>query len=328
MSAPRRAQSPIWADRDDLVARLLAVCGEAIGVRTGAAIEGLRPLQPAGSADHLVLGFDYVWSRGREPLVVKLFRSRRSPWAPEEAPVTKLRREMAVLHWLARLGWPAPLPLWHEDEGAALDAPVLLMPRLPGQPAAALWADPAEAAAATFRRLTLQLARLHALPLGEWAGRGRLPTLSLDVVLAMLGALTAEMGHPPTSALLTTLLALRPDDDPLPPALLHGDHGPANACFAHGEVSALVDWEGAILGDPRWEVADARRRAPDHAADALRLYERAAHPLAHMPFWDALVAVREVILRRWWAHAGLAPTIPLGAAEATARAALRRANEG
>jgi hypothetical protein len=39
------------------------------------------------------------------------------------------------------------------------------------------------------------------------------------------------------------------------PALLHGDPGSHNVFVADGRVSALIDWEDALAGDPIYEVA-------------------------------------------------------------------------
>lgn len=299
------SQASLWHDSDELVARLLAICSEAIGIRTGMAIEGLRSLKPHLQG-HLVLRFDYVWSNGRQPLVLRLYRTAISPWARTDPPAAKARREFALLGWLARRGMPVPDPIWLDAEGAALDGPAILWPVMPGHTWKREAADPEEAARATFKRLAFTQARIHACDGADWPGRGRLPTLPLDTVLAFLNDLAAELGDPTARVLLDEVAALRPRVDEMEPVLVHGDFQLDNLRFRHGEISGVLDWEAASWADPRWDVAYTRCSLGSLAAEYLTTYEAASgRELPQIHFWDALVATRAAVLQRW--QMGTAP---------------------
>jgi aminoglycoside phosphotransferase (APT) family kinase protein len=44
------------------------------------------------------------------------------------------------------------------------------------------------------------------------------------------------------------------EPDPVPPALVHGDYRIGNTMIADGRITAVVDWELAYLGDPRYDL--------------------------------------------------------------------------
>jgi aminoglycoside phosphotransferase (APT) family kinase protein len=319
---------PLWDDPDELVARLLAICGEAISIRTGMAIEGLRSLK-THQHGHLMLRFDYVWSSGRQPLVIRIYRSDNSPWARTDPPAAKARREFALLGWLARCGFPVPNPIWLEAEGAALDHPALLMPAMAGHGWEREAGSREEVVRATFKRLAFAQARIHAAERDGWPGRGRLPTLALDTVLAFLADLARETGDEQGLALLDELATLRPKIVEMEPVLVHGDFQLSNLLFQHGEISAILDWEAAVWADPRWDVAFTRFSVAPFADEYLATYELAAsRSLPQIHFWDALVAIRAAILHHW--HAGRTPHEPTSHGpdwSEIARNALRRARD-
>jgi len=300
--SPTGSQALLFEDRDEFLARLLAVCGEAIGIRTGMAIEGFRSLK-LHLQGHLVLRFDYVWSSGRQPLVLRLYQTACSPWARSDPPAAKARREFALLGWLARCGLPVPDPIWLDVQGIALDFPAVLLPAMPGHGFEDEAATPNEAMRATFKRLALAQARIHACHGNDWPGRGRLPTLPLDTVLTFLDDLVDELGDPLARGLLDEVIALRPNVEELDSVLVHGDFQLSNLRFQYGEVSAVLDWEAAVWADPRWDVASTRLSLGPVAEEYLATYEAARGcPLRQIRFWDALVATRAIALHRWHAR--------------------------
>jgi len=65
---------------------------------------------------------------------------------------------------------------------------------------------------------------------------------------------------------------------PLPPSLVHDDFWPGNTVWHRQRLTAIIDWDGAIIGDRRADVAQCRVDltfiAGQEAADAfLRAYE-------------------------------------------------------
>lgn len=88
-----------------------------------------------------------------------------------------------------------------------------------------------------------------------------------------------------------------------PPVLCHGDVGPKNFMFAHGRITAIIDWEHAHLGDPMDDLAWWMFRghewlgAAGSLPDQLRLWaERSGMAL------DAarLAWYRTLVLLRWY----------------------------
>lgn len=79
---------------------------------------------------------------------------------------------------------------------------------------------------------------------------------------------------------------------PLPRTLVHDDYWPGNTVWRHQRLTAIIDWDGAKIGDPRTDVAQCRIDltfiAGPAAADAfLREYE-AAHggPIEDIWYFD------------------------------------------
>lgn len=89
-----------------------------------------------------------------------------------------------------------------------------------------------------------------------------------------------------------------------PPVLTHGDAGPGNFMYADGELTALIDWEFAHLGDPMDDIAWFSMRCvmepvPDYF-DALRCYEEAVGtPIDRVSllYHRVLVSTRVVVIR-------------------------------
>jgi aminoglycoside phosphotransferase (APT) family kinase protein len=87
--------------------------------------------------------------------------------------------------------------------------------------------------------------------------------------------------------------------------VLHGNLHLGNVlCDARG-ITALLDWENSALGDPRWDVASVADSLYSHYEAGLAdrfcaVYaSQAAVPLAHLPFWQALVALQRWTVGSW-----------------------------
>jgi len=101
------------------------------------------------------------------------------------------------------------------------------------------------------------------------------------------------------------------------PVLCHGDLGPKNFMFAHGKVTALIDWELAHLGDPHDDLAwwifrghEWLGAAGDLTAQLRRWSERTGLAIdpARLVWYRALVLLRFYILvRTAMLHGGNAP---------------------
>lgn len=85
--------------------------------------------------------------------------------------------------------------------------------------------------------------------------------------------------------------------------LCHGDVGPKNFMFEHGEITAIIDWENAHFGDPMDDLAWWIFRGHEWLGVAGRLSDQLARWSARtgMPI-DAgrLVYYRTFVLLRWY----------------------------
>jgi aminoglycoside phosphotransferase (APT) family kinase protein len=205
-------------------------------------------------------------------------------------------KEAVVYRALERTEVPVPRVI-----GMAPGDAALLMERVTGT--ADLSALDAATRARAMERFVDALAHLHNLDVDEldlpgfarprtaeeharldleaWARLGDAHVEHLDPLVRFAGAWLRA--HPPTSVDRTVLV--------------HGDTGPGNFLFDGNEVTGIVDWEFAHLGDPveDWAWIDMRTRGDD---EVLRLQERyrAATGIAVDPervrYWRAAVDYR------------------------------------
>ncbi len=94
-------------------------------------------------------------------------------------------------------------------------------------------------------------------------------------------------------------------------ALLHGDFWPGNVIWKDGSIAAVIDWEDAALGDPLFDLANARLellwasgiRAMEKFTE--RYQTRNPHlDYAGLPAWDLFAALKPASALSDW---GLAP---------------------
>ena len=166
-----------------------------------------------------------------------------------------LRREATVYAALAGSGLPVPRLLGVEPEGRAL-----LLERAVGDES--IGAAGEDQRAAVGRSYLVWLARLHELDPGALDLPGfALPADGRDHALADLDLWTAihddRAARWSSDATRFALAWLRANAPVVPSAtsLCHGDAGPGNFLFAGDEVTALLDWEFAHVGDPHDDLA-------------------------------------------------------------------------
>jgi aminoglycoside phosphotransferase (APT) family kinase protein len=197
--------------------------------------------------------FDLVTEGVRRPLI-----ARRDPTG--SVLDTDRAVETAVLRALEGRAVPAPRVLWSDPEGRRLGRPTLVMERADG---VCDWFvlngdRPLDARVAIAHRLADRLADIHlvdwrAAGLGDvlddpgadaalaavdhWDGQLRRvqlePEPELELILAWL------RGHAPASPVTT---------------LVHADFKPGNVLLTGDDVTLVLDWETAHLGDPHEDL--------------------------------------------------------------------------
>jgi aminoglycoside phosphotransferase (APT) family kinase protein len=179
----------------------------------------------------------------------------------------EIAREYPVIQALHSRGFPAPEALWLDTEHALLPGgDFIVMRRSPGTLGGNVFGAQTTIASSLAATLAGIAARLHALPplteLGDLASfiLGDLWSLSrtqatehyirgwYDYYLS-----EAHSGSPALAAIYGWLLDNIPDR-PGRACFLHGDLGFHNFLFDQGELSAVLDWEFAHIGDPAEEL--------------------------------------------------------------------------
>lgn len=209
--------------------------------------------------------FDLTWTEGGTPRRQGLCL-RRDPGNALLRHMSSLEEQFRVLQCLDGTALPTPKPYWFESDPEILGAPFLVMEKVAGQ-CPSPWgregrAFYAEAAARGVlpQSFTEALATLHTL---DWRAAGLdflgVPASGADFVrreIAKWEDLIAVSGHAPEPILTDLVAWLKanvPDSSRI--ALVHGAYRTGNLLIDDDRVSAVLDWELQVLGDPMYDVA-------------------------------------------------------------------------
>ena len=207
----------------------------------------------------------------------------------------RIDREFAVIAAVHAQGFPAPDVVWLDTAHPALPGgDFLVMRRAAGEGGGSVFSS-AGALSADFSRLLAGiLARLHALPplpsLAEAADSINARRWAMPLRQCVQEYLNDWMdlyqseGHLP-SPTVTALLRWVADNVPDVegrPVLLHGDIGFHNLLLDQGQLTAVLDWEFAHLGDPAEDLAYVRNTIGgmlDWDAFMAQYIEQGGHPV-------------------------------------------------
>ena len=197
--------------------------------------------------------FDATWDGVTRPLI-----ARRDPVG--SVLQTDRAVETAMLRALERTEVPSPSLLWVDLDGERCERPCLVMELVPGHcDSFALDSDrPVDERVALAHRIYDRLAQIHLL---DWRA------LELDRAMADPGdgAATAQLAHweaelhrvqlgpePELAYVISWLRERAPRNDVV--TIVHGDFKPGNLLLLDDEVSAVLAWETAHLGDPHEDL--------------------------------------------------------------------------
>jgi aminoglycoside phosphotransferase (APT) family kinase protein len=196
---------------------------------------------------------------GRELVV------RRPPLGPLLPKAHDMWREYRIIDGLWPTAVPVPQPVAYSDGSGLAETHFYVMGKSSGKAlyhpsVVASWLDPAarERAGQDFVKV---LAALHSInPVDVGLGDvGRPDGYVARQIKTWYSSWTAQAGNAGyddtrVHELHDLLLRRMPEQGPA--RLVHGDYGPHNALFReNGEISAVLDWEIATLGDPLADLA-------------------------------------------------------------------------
>jgi aminoglycoside phosphotransferase (APT) family kinase protein len=249
----------------DEVERLLAgYLADRLGADGPVAIEDLTRIAVGWS--HETWLFDATWTSADGRPERRSLCLRRDPGNALLRETSDLDEQFRVLRCLEATDVPAPRVHWYEADPAVLGAPALIMEKVPGE------------CPSPWRRAGRQF-------YAEAAERGVLPVSFTDALVAIhtadwraagldfLGVPepgdgfarreiatwrqliddSGHPGHPILDDLIGWLEANAPTTDTL--TLVHGAYRTGNILIDDDEVSAVLDWELQVIGDPMYDVA-------------------------------------------------------------------------
>ena len=258
-------QAPVEAEN------VATVLGQAVGRHFGgeARIESLK--RESGGASRQTWSFDALVAGTRHALILRRDPPLQARVDAERSASLDRATEFRVLSAAFAAGVRAPEPLFELSADDGLGE-AYVMRRIAGTAIARkLLRDPPYAEAR--RRITGQLgailARIHATDLAT------LPPLACrqaaDQIAGLRRALDLLSQPQPVFELALSWLDRRKPPPVAKPVLVHGDYRTGNYLADESGVTAILDWEGAHLGDPAEDlgwlcVKSWRFGAVDHPA--------------------------------------------------------------
>ena len=209
--------------------------------------------------------FDASWMAKGEPRS-QGFCLRRDPGNALLRQMSDLGEQFKVLRCLEATDVPAPEVYFYEEAPAVLGAPALLMEKVAGVCPSPWGKAGREFYAAAAARGVLPLSfteSLAAIHNADWRAVGLdfLGVPELGDAFArreiakwrLLIEQSGHPGHPILADLIGWLEANAPSTDRL--TLVHGAFRTGNVLIADDRVSAVLDWELQVIGDPMYDVA-------------------------------------------------------------------------
>lgn len=202
-----------------------------------------------------------------------------------------LVNEFPVVQLAFDAGIPVARPLWLETDLRFLGAPFMVSMKAPGTTTgSAVGALNEQLSERMLYDIAEVLARIHNMPLkpddpritqshlGKWINYRTLNELyPVNADYWHNQAELSDIADSPAIARAYSWLKRYPPSCDQPPALLHGDYGLHNILMHGGRISAVLDWEGAQLGDPADEFFILTNALKSHYSpeQVLRFYNEA-----------------------------------------------------
>ena len=208
--------------------------------------------------------FDGSWTEGGDR--TQGFCLRRDPGNALLREMSDLATQYRVLRCLEPTPVPTPRPFFFEDDPAILGAPFLVMEKVPGT-CPSPWGregrrfyEDAAARGVLPDSFTDTLVALHTL---DWRSAGLdflgVPGPGKDFARREVAKWRAlvEASEDEPDPVLTDLLCWLDANAPATErlALVHGAYRTGNLLIHEDRVSAVLDWETQVIGDPMYDVA-------------------------------------------------------------------------
>ncbi len=151
------------------------------------------------------------------------------------------------------------------------------------------------------QQLASQLARLHSLDLSQH-DLSFLPQNKGECVELGRERPFPNPNFPQETAIRTALAKAGTPSPQNRITLLHGDFWPGNSLWRDGQLTAVIDWEDAHLGDPLIDLAQSRSEiawifGPEALESFTHHYQQQILlDYSLLPYWDLCAALRQIRL--------------------------------
>jgi aminoglycoside phosphotransferase (APT) family kinase protein len=239
----------------DLTARLETFLEKRLPGTPAISVDGLSPV--SGGNARKAWAFDLTLDKSDPMPCIMLMQAGAGQLESD------LTAEFRVIEALNDTDVPSPRALWLDADGSGLGAPTVIMERVPGVTdiLALRAAEPADRNRAVTLAFAKAGAKLHAV---DVAGLSFLGTPTRETAAAIQVALWEAQflkhrmePHPAIAFAFQWLKANAPVAERI--SLVHGDFRLGNFLYEGEEITALLDWEMAHLGDPVEDLAWAYR---------------------------------------------------------------------
>ncbi|EZP73201.1 phosphotransferase family protein [Novosphingobium resinovorum] len=263
-----------------LVAGVTAMIGEELGYE--AQVSNARWL--SGGASKLQMVFDLAWRGldGQAPESVETLVLRMEPAA--SVTESSRRREFEVLNAVQGV-IPAPRPYWVDPEARHLPYPGMVYAFAKGAAKPSVGVEKVsglgqnygpELRAKLAPHFVFLLARLHTVDPGECTAMASFMQAQEGSNASVIRQVNAYRRiweedrieeEPFLEVVYQWLIAHAPPVDR--PSIVHGDYRSGNFLFdeASGEITAWLDWEGAVIGDRHQDLTYATLPTFQHLSE-------------------------------------------------------------
>jgi len=240
---------------------------ELPGVAGGVANLRLTNIErPAVGWSHEIWLFDAVWDDSGGNEVSRSLCVRIDPGNTLLREMSDLGTQFRVLKGLQASNVPSPTPYWYESDTSILGNPFIVMDRVPGTCPNPWGSDGRRYYQEAADRgvlpgsFTGALTALHNL---DWRAAGLdflgVPGPGTDFSLGEIAKWKRLMEQAGTvhEPILTDLICWLEENAPVTErlVLVHGAYRTGNVLIDGDRVSAILDWETQVIGDPMYDVA-------------------------------------------------------------------------
>jgi len=285
---------------EELPSRLQAAIARSFPEYEGPQVNDLVCLNSGWESDVYAFRLDYKMDgeRGQRDLVLRMY--------PGGYAAVKARDEYRALAMLHRMGYPVPEVYRVETSGDSLGQPFLIMERVEGVSLWLLMFDgPMEQRDDWLRLFCKLFVQLHSLDwrpyLPEEVDKYADPYACVRIQFEQALWQVKNMGMSAEFTPLLDWFNMRRLDVPCTrPAVVHWDFHPQNILVRPDGSAVVIDWTGATISDPRFDLAWSLLLieayiGTEFRARVLAEYENQSNgAVPGMDFFDAFACARRL----------------------------------